>query len=167
MNSDTGRIKRLAGAMVGLACLLPWASPAQDKVSFSPEEIRIILSHGPFPAPGGPDPTNRVSGKRDAIEFGTRLFFDQRLSGDGATSCGTCHVPERNWTDNLRRGVGQVEVDRNTPTLINLHAQPWYGWGGAADSLWAQSLRPILDRRELAATPRHIAQLVRTDEQLA
>jgi cytochrome c peroxidase len=33
--------------------------------------------------------------------------------------------------------------------------------------LWSQSLRPILDARELAATPRHVAQLVRTDEQLS
>ncbi len=113
------------------------------------------------------DPTNRVSGKWNAIDFGTRLFFDQRLSSHGTTSCASCHVPERNWTDNLRRGAGMVEVDRNTPTLMNLIAGRWYGWDGAADSLWSQSLRPILDQRELAATPRHVAQLVRNDEQLS
>jgi cytochrome c peroxidase len=111
------------------------------------------------------DPTNRVSGKRDAIEFGTRLFFDQRLSGHGTMSCASCHVPERNWSDNLRRGVGMVEVERNTPTLMNLLGRR-YGWG-TRDSLWSQSLRPILDKRELAATPRHVAQLVRNDEQLS
>jgi cytochrome c peroxidase len=50
---------------------------------------------------------------------------------------------------------------------MNLRGQRWYGWDGAADSLWSQSLRPILDARELAATPRHVAELVRNDEQLS
>ena len=158
--------------MVGAACaMLPWASPADESFTampaFTDSEILIILFHGPWPAPVPYDPTNRVSGNRDAIEFGTRLFFDQRLSGGGTVSCATCHVPERNWTDNLRRGVGMAEVDRNTPTLMNLIAGRWYGWDGASDSLWSQSLRPILDQRELAATPRHVAQLVRKDDQLA
>ncbi|HTE14802.1 MAG TPA: cytochrome c peroxidase, partial [Burkholderiales bacterium] len=102
-----------------------------------------------------------------AIEFGTRLFFDQRLSGRGTMSCASCHVPERNWTDNQRRGVGLTEMDRNTPTLMNLVAGRWYGWDGAADSLWSQSLRPILDGRELASTPRHVAQLVRHDSEMS
>jgi cytochrome c peroxidase len=33
--------------------------------------------------------------------------------------------------------------------------------------LWSQSLRPILDQRELASSPRRVAELVRKDEQLA
>src|SRR2546423_3218810 len=57
-------------------------------------------------------------------------------------------------------------VDRNTPTLMTLLASRWYGWSGASDSLWSQGRRPIGDGRELAATPRHGAQLVRDDEQL-
>src|SRR5256886_4396201 len=149
--------------------LLAGASAAQQdaaKSLFTDADIKIILSHGPWPAPAQADPSNRASGKPDAIEFGTRLFFDQRLSASGTLSCSSCHVPERNWTDNLTRGVGMSEVDRNTPTLMNLLASRWYGWSGASDRLWSQSLRPILDERELAATPRHVAQLVRDDEQL-
>jgi len=162
----------LARAAVGAACaLLSWTSTAQQDLAakpvFTDSEIRIILSHGPWPALAPPDPSNRVSGQPDAIEFGTRLFFDQRLSMKGTVACASCHVPERNWSDNLRRGVGMSEVDRNTPTLMNLAASRWYGWDGASDSLWSQSLRPILDQRELAATPRHVAQLVRNDEQLS
>jgi cytochrome c peroxidase len=163
---------RVASAVVGAACLvLPCtASPADDgaaPLAFTENEIRIILSHGPWMSPVPRDPSNRVSGNREAMELGTRLFFDQRLSGSGTVSCGSCHVPERHWTDNLRRGVGTAEVDRNTPTVANLHAQRWYGWGGAADSLWSQSLRAIVDRRELAASPRHVAELMRNDEQLS
>ena len=29
----------------------------------------------------------------------------------------------------------------------------WYGWDGKSDSLWAQSIAPIIDNRELAMTP--------------
>ena len=35
-------------------------------------------------------------------------FFEPRLSEKGNVSCGTCHVPERNWTDNMHRGVGNA-----------------------------------------------------------
>jgi cytochrome c peroxidase len=164
--------RRIALAAIGAACAaLSWVSLADERVTarptFTEAEIRIILSLGPWGAFAPPDPTNRVSGNAEAIEFGTRLFFDRRLSGKGTVSCSSCHVPERNWTDNRRRGFGMAEVDRNTPPVINLHAQAWYGWGGAADSLWSQSLRPMVNERELAGSPRHVAQLIRDDEQLA
>ena len=149
--------------------LLAFATQAADppKVVFTAEELQKILSHGPWPAPTAADPTNRASGKMDAIELGTRLFFDTRLSANGKMACGSCHVPERNWTDNLTRGMGSVEVDRNTPTIANLRTQRWFGWDGGADSLWSQSLRPILDKRELAADAKHVAHLVRSDQQMA
>ena len=28
----------------------------------------------------------------------------------------------------------------------------WFGWDGAGDSLWAQSVRPILDAREMGGS---------------
>jgi len=149
-----------------LAALLSSGAFAADAL-FTPSEIRTILAHGPWPAPATSDPSNRVSGRRDAIELGQRLFFDPRLSVNGKFSCGTCHVPERNWTDNRVRGVAAAEVDRNTPTLMNVRLGLWYGWDGGADSLWSQSIRPILDRRELGATPRHVADLMRQDEDLS
>jgi cytochrome c peroxidase len=136
-------------------------------VTFTDAEVRAILSHGPWPAPATRDPSNRVSGSRAAIEFGERLFFDTRLSAAGKFACATCHVPERNWTDNRTRGAATAEVDRNTPTLMNVRLGRWFGWAGGADSLWSQSIRPILDGRELAASPRLVAELVRNDDQLA
>jgi cytochrome c peroxidase len=163
------RFLRIAAAV---ACaLLASGSVADDRIAgapgFTADEMQKILSHGPWPAPATTDKSNRVSGKPTAIELGTRLFFDARLSRVGDTSCGTCHVPERNWTDNERRAIGRVVVDRNTPTVSNLRGSRWYGWDGGADSLWSQSLRPMLDERELGATPQHVANLVRSDEQLA
>jgi cytochrome c peroxidase len=159
-------------AICGLLALLaslpsPGGVAADDPHPFTESEVRAILAHGPWPAPDRPDPSNRVSGKREAIVFGEGLFFDTRLSAGGKFSCGSCHVPERNWTDNRTRGAAIAEVDRNTPTLMNARLGRSFGWDGAADSLWAQSMRPMLDVRELGASQRHVAELVRKDEQLA
>src|SRR5512132_2091160 len=98
-----------------LAALLPVAAVATDDAAFTESEVRAILAHGPWPAPATQDPSNRVSGNRAAIEFGERLFFDVRLSATGKFACVTCHVPERNWTDNRTRGAAAADVDRNTP----------------------------------------------------
>jgi cytochrome c peroxidase len=160
-------VKARIAFVCALVALSQRAGAAPEEApSFSENEIRAILAHGPWPSPSKADPSNRVSGKREAVEFGERLFFDQRLSATGKFACGTCHVPERNWTDNLTRGAAAAEVDRNTPTLMNIRLGRWFGWDGASDSIWAQSIRPILDVRELAASPRHVAELVRNDEQL-
>ena len=47
--------------------------------------------------------------------------------------------------------VGLQQVDRNTPSVINSRFYRWYGWDGAHDSLWAQSVRPLLDPREMTS----------------
>ena len=155
----------LSGFLAGLA--LPFAVAAQDPSPLTDSEIRAILSHGPWPVPLASDPGNRVSGRREAVEFGERLFFDARLSGNGKFSCGSCHVPERNWTDNRTRGAAIAEVERNTPTLMNIRLGSLFGWDGASDNLPAQSVRPILNARELGSSPRQVAALLRADEQLS
>jgi len=160
-------MRAAAAICCALAVLAPLAATAAGEPPFTEVEIRAILSHGPWPAPDRADPSNRVSGKREAIELGEKLFFDERLSTGGKFSCGSCHVPERNWTDNRTRGAAAAEVDRNTPTLMNARLGRWFGWDGAADSLWSQSIRPILDVRELGATPRHVADVVRRDAQMS
>lgn len=151
----------------GLLILGLLASAPAWPDSFSEAEKRAILAHGPWPVAETVDPSNVASGKKAAIELGQRLFFDTRLSGDGRFSCGTCHVPERNWTDNRTRGVAAAEVDRNTPTLMNLRLSRAFGWAGTSDTLWRQSIRPMLDARELGASAAQVARVVRNDDQLA
>jgi cytochrome c peroxidase len=103
-----------------------------------------------------------VSGKPEAIALGERLFFEPRLSGTGSVLCATCHVPFRRFQDARQRGFGLEEGDRNTPSLMNVGRYRWYGWDGAQDSLWAQSIRPLLDPKEMRASPSHIAKVLRT-----
>ena len=153
------------------ALVAQFAGAADDRagflISFSDEEVRRILQHGPWPPRASRDPSNRVSGKREAIELGEKLFFDPRLSANGAVSCASCHVPGKSFTDGRKLGVGLAEVDRNTPTLLNLRTHRWFGWDGASDNLWSQSIRPLLDQREMGVTERHVAGLIRGDADLA
>ena len=132
-----------------------------SQITFSKEETAKILQHGPWPPPPGRDPSNRVSGRREAIAFGEKLFFEPRLSGSGSVLCATCHAPFRAFQDGRARAFGLQDVDRNTPTLLNTAFSRWYGWDGANDSLWSQSVRPLLDPREMNASSAHVAKIVR------
>ena len=135
-----------------LAALLwvTWSANAQplpifdaQLLDFSKDEIAKILQHGPWPPPLKLDPTNRVSGKREAIDLGEKLFFEPRLSGTGSVLCATCHAPFRSFQDARSRAFGLELVDRNTPSVVDSRFNRWYGWDGAQDSLWAQSIRPL------------------------
>lgn len=150
-----------------LAGITPTQANEPGLIEFSDAEIQRILSHGPWPMPWTPDASNRVSANTHAIDLGERLFFDEKLSVKGNVSCGTCHIAEYNWTDGVKRNKGQALVDRNTPTLMNLRHHRWFALDGAADSLWSQSMRPIVDPRELASNAAHVAQYLRRDADLS
>jgi cytochrome c peroxidase len=146
--------------------LLVLCAPALA-ATFTDDEARKIQSHGPWPAPWSPDPSNRVSGNKNAIDLGERLFFERRLSSNGQISCSHCHLPERNWSDGLPRAKGLAEVDRNAPSVVNVRYHHWFSWDGAHDSLWAQSINPILDPRELGMSVASVTKFVRSDRDLA
>ncbi|MFY9315192.1 MAG: cytochrome c peroxidase [Burkholderiales bacterium] len=153
---------------LAVALLLAAASAAlAQALDFSESETRAILRHGPWPAPWAGDPTNRASGNAQAIALGERLFFEPRLSPSRKVLCATCHAPYRGWQDGRARAFGLEEVDRNTPSLLDVRYQRWFGWDGAGDSLWAQSVRPISDAREMGGSRAEAAALVRGDAELA
>ncbi len=132
-------------------------------VAFDAAERARILAHGPWPLAWTPDPSNRVSGKPEAIALGERLFFDTRLSGNGLVSCAGCHRPKQHWTDGHARAIGHAEADRNTPSIANLRHSRWFGWDGAHDNLWSQSLRPLVDPREMNFSIAALAKVVRSE----
>jgi len=154
----------IAPILLAFLCLAGGAAArAQVPVEFTEPEVRRILLHGPWPQPVLRDRSNRVSGNADAIALGERLFYDRRLSGDGAMSCAACHLPDRAFTDGRQRAYGREALDRNTPSIWNVGFARWFGWDGAADSLWRQSMKPILNPVELAADAAHVAALLRSD----
>lgn len=153
--------------LLAIALLLCAGGTAAQPLEFSAAETRAILRHGPWPAPWSPDPSNRWSGNPLAIELGERLFFEPRLSPSGKVLCATCHAPFRGWQDARARAVGLAETDRNTQSLFDVRYHRWFGWDGAGDSLWAQSIRPILEPREMGGSVAQAAALVRGDAELS
>jgi cytochrome c peroxidase len=132
-----------------------------EVLDFSASEKAAILRHGPWPPKLVADPSNRVSGKPEAIALGEKLFFEPRLSGTGTVLCATCHVPFRGFQDGRALALGIEEVDRNTPSLLDVRFGRWFGWDGGQDSLWAQSIRPLLDPKEMKASAPHVAAVVK------
>lgn len=67
-------------------------------------------------------PNERYRITKERIELGRKLFFDPLLSGNKKRSCGTCHIPEKAFTDGLPTAMSIDEnsfLSRNTPTLLN------------------------------------------------
>jgi cytochrome c peroxidase len=158
---------RSAPLALALASSIGFERAAEVPVQFTEQEVARIVAHGPWPPPTTRDPSNRVSGEPYAIDLGRRLFFDPRFSPNGYVACVACHQPDRAFTDTLPRAHALAPVDRNAQSLANLRLQRWYGWGGTSDSLWMQTIRPILDPRELGSSAAVVAQGMRTGDGMA
>jgi cytochrome c peroxidase len=143
------------------AILLAWL--VQPIAMAAEPDRSTILAHGPWPPEPAMDPSNRVSGNPDAQALGGLLFADPRLSPDGAFACTSCHLPDRAFTDGRPVAEGRKTHHRNTPTILNSGFARWYGWDGASDSLWASSIRPILDPEEMGSSAENVAALFRGD----
>ena len=143
------------------------AEPTSVPRELGAQEVRQVLGYGPWPPPARRDAGNRVSGNAKAIELGRQLFRDPRMSPVGYIACVTCHQPDRAFTDIKARAHGMADLPRNTPALANLRLQRWYGWGGASDSLWMASVKPILDAREFDGNPALVARLFAREPDLA
>ena len=150
-----------ARAIIAVACaalpVLAGCGPAE----FTEEEKRVIgelrLSQlGPLL----PDPTNAVADNPAAAVLGEALFFDTRMSGDGAVSCATCHLPERQFQDDLPLARGAGITDRRTMPLAGIAHGQWFFWDGRKDSLWSQALAPLEDAREHAGDRTAFAHLI-------
>ncbi len=166
-------MKAAAGAVALLALAAAAMTLAGDGTSSSaPSDgaisgpaLRRLLSMRRPTAPA-PDPTNRWADDPAAAALGQRLFFEPRLSRNGAVSCATCHDPAKGFTDGRRRAVGLAEGTRNTQGLLDIADLPWFTWDGRADSLWSQALHPFEDDREMGISRVELIERVRLIEPL-
>ena len=79
------------------------------------EELALARSLSLSELPPTPeDPSNRVADDPDAVELGRAIFFDTRFSGNGEVACATCHLPERQFQDDLPLAVGMGTTTRRT-----------------------------------------------------
>lgn len=98
--------------------------------------------------------------------LGEKLFNDVRLSGDGKTSCATCHVPARSFSDGRRVAIGidGKSGTRNTPSLSSMIASGrlTFFWDGRRDVLDDAVMDPfsnpvemgLHERKDIAAKVR-------------
>lgn len=135
-----------------------------EVVEFTEDEIAVIVQHRLPPLPG--DPTNRYADDPAAAHFGQYLFFDPRLSENGAVSCATCHDPAKGFTDGKRVADAIGTLRRNTMSLWNVGYERWFFWDGRADTLWAQALIPIEHPDEMGGDRMAIAHLIAGDPHL-
>ena len=102
------------------------------------------------------------------IELGRKLFYDKRLSGDGSTSCASCHLVSSAFTDGkmTSEGFNGKFGKRNAPTLANVGWLPRLMSEGGVPSLEMQVLAPSIDTNEMNFNLGKSADLLRADEEL-
>jgi cytochrome c peroxidase len=108
-----------------------------------------------------PDPSNRYADDTAASRFGSKLFFDTRLSSNGLVACATCHAPEKGFQDGIPLGRGVGVAGRRTMPIAGTAYSPWQFWDGRADSQWGQALGPLESEVEHGGDRLQYAHLIR------
>ncbi len=125
---------------------------------------------GPLPEVPVP-PDNPMSEVK--IELGRLLFFDPRMSGDGSTSCASCHTPRLGWGSDTAISPGYPGTLhwRNSQTVINSAYLPKLFWAGESLSLekqaasaWSGNLAGNLDKVMAEERAKQIPEYVRLFE---
>ena len=143
------RLKTWTG-MVLMALLLGGCTPPDDPVvpMVPPSQVYLEVPSS-FPRPDFPE-DNAFDDVRWTL--GKALFFDARLSLDGAVSCGSCHLPSRAFAapEAVTPGAFGTTGNRNSSTLTNVAYQPYFMSEGGVPSLEMQVLVPLQEPSEMA-----------------
>lgn len=77
---------------------------------------------------------------KNLIALGKKIFFDIRLSSNGKMACGTCHIPEKSFSDNNPTAIGNdgKPLKRKTMTLYHVADDAMFFWDGRGHSLEQQ-----------------------------
>ncbi|OHX66097.1 cytochrome-c peroxidase [Flammeovirga pacifica] len=99
------------------------------------------------------------------VELGRMLFYDQQLSRDGSTSCGTCHQQALSFTDGkaLAEGIHGRVGDFSSMSIVNAMWQGKFFWDGRAVSLEEQALGPIENVLEMDMTLDEVVERLQAD----
>ncbi len=108
----------------------PSRSFAGDLSSFKPSPVPVPKDNPQTP---------------EKIELGKMLFFDPRLSGNGAISCATCHIPAAGFVSPTQLSLSFPSTMhwRAVDSVIDAAYLKYLFWDGRASSLEQQALGPI------------------------
>jgi len=102
------------------------------------------------------------------IDLGRHLFFDPLLSGDGQSSCASCHHPDQGFADGQARSSGfggrgagferhgGVALSRAAPSLWNVGFVSKLFWDGRASTLEEQAEGPLFNADEMGNNPKKL-----------
>jgi cytochrome c peroxidase len=118
---------RLVSMMALAAGLAPPAAPAAEWPKLAPLP--------PVPTPAD-NPTTPAK-----VALGKLLFWDGRLSGNGAMGCVACHRPDLGWGTGTPISFGYPGTQhwRNSQTVLNSAYYNKLFWDGAVTSLEVQA----------------------------
>lgn len=98
--------------------------------------------------------------------LGRVLFYDPRLSGNGRSSCGSCHIQARAFADTGRVSFGfkGQASDRNTMSLVNLrYNRAGFFWDERARTIEEAVVLPIHHRREMGQSSEGLVKALSQD----
>ncbi len=141
----------------GSSIAQPKAEPSAVTAKGTIELAGVLVPDiGPLPT-AVPIPATNLNYKAK-VTLGEQLFFDGRLSQNGAISCAFCHTPGLGMADpkQVSIGVGGKQGGRQSPTVYNTAFNPVQFWDGRAGSLEEQALGPIVNPVEMAETHENV-----------
>lgn len=140
-----------------------------DYVAFSQEDTPLHFRQGGNNNIAATDNTPNANPlTNEGATLGRVLFYDTRLSVNGAVSCSSCHVQAFSFGEpsQFSRGFDGQITDRNAPHIANVrfYRRGNMFWDERAASLEEQALGPIQSPVEMGNT---LANVVATVENLA
>jgi cytochrome c peroxidase len=103
----------------------------------------------------------------EKIELGKKLFYDPILSGSGNRSCGSCHQPQKAFTDGLSTALAidnKTKLNRNTPTLWNSALQTRQFWDSRTDILENQLDEVVHNETEMKGSLKQSVEKLKANE---
>lgn len=144
-------MKKLSLVLLGLVTLFA-CSNSTETANYVPIPLQLELPTN-FPEIAYNLDNNPIT---DAgFELGKRLFYEGKLSSNGAIACAFCHEQAFAFTHhghNLSHGVNGGIGLRNAQPIQNLAYQTSFMWDGAASHLDLQPILPITSALEMGET---------------
>jgi cytochrome c peroxidase len=148
-----------------IACLLILQACHEPAISWPDDRPIEVKKPQFFPAFDYPV-DNRPTTLR--VLLGRTLFYDTRLSANGTTHCGSCHVLSAAFTDGRATSPGMSGIggNRNAPTLANIAWMNRLMMEGGVPSLETQALAPLHDSLEMGHNMMHVVERLNRDGDL-
>ena len=135
------RIAVLGACAGALAAIFACVVSAEDSEQALLERARQLFN--PLP-PDASTPERPLTPEQ--VSLGKALFFETRVSSDGAVSCAKCHQPSLYGTDALPTSIGNhgKVLPRNAPTVFNTALQFAQHYGGNRKDVEEQAVKALI-----------------------